>query len=187
MGQANVRAVAAAVKEIPAPKDGLPGKLPAAKAWEEAVHYEGDVRTHKGALWQAAKDTGREPGHEDWICLAAAGEPGRNADQIDICGTYDPGKTYRRLNVVALNGGAFIAKNDEPGECPGEGWQVIAMRGKPGQPGQAIKGDPGKSIKGDAGPGVVSLSADGDGVLTLVNGDGTTVECDLYPLLSKVS
>lgn len=180
-------AVAAAVKEIPTPKDGAPGKLPVAKAWAEGVSYEGEVRTHKGALWQASKDTGREPGHDDWTCLAAAGADGRDADQIDICGTYDPGKTYRRLNIVALNGGAFIAKTDEPGECPGEGWQVIAMRGKPGQPGQAIKGDPGKGIKGDAGPRVVSLSADGDGVLTLVNGDGTKVECDLYPLLAKVN
>lgn len=178
--------VAKAMAAIPAPKDGAPGKLPIAKTWSDGVHYEGDVRTHNGALWQAVKDTGREPGNEDWICLAAAGEAGRDADQIDICGTYDPGKTYRRLNIVALNGGAFMAKSDDPGECPGEGWQVIAMRGKPGQPGQSIKGDPGRGIKGEPGPAVVSLHVDGDGLLTLTNGDGTSVECDFYPLLSKV-
>lgn len=176
-----------AVKAIPVPQDGKPGadgKLPIVKAYGEGVHYAGDVVTHAGGTYQASKDTGREPPHEDWVCLAAAGAAGRDADQIDICGTYDPGKVYRRLSIVALNGGAFIAKNDEPGECPGEGWQVIAMRGKPGQ---AVKGDPGQAVKGDPGPGVMSLSADGDGMLRLVNGDGTTVECDLYPLLSKVN
>ncbi|KRA42099.1 hypothetical protein [Devosia sp. Root635] len=179
--------VSKAVSALPVPKDGAPGKLPVAKAWSDGVHYEGDVRTHKGALWQATKDTGREPGHEDWICLAAAGSPGVDADQIEICGTFDPGKTYRRLNIVALNGGAFIAKVNDPGDCPGDGWQVIAMRGKPGQPGQSVKGDPGKSIKGEPGPAVASITADDQGLLTLVNGDGSTVECDLYPLLAKVT
>src|SRR5690606_41917233 len=55
-------AVSKAVAAIPAPKDGAPGKLPIAKEWSDGVHYEGDVRTHKGALWQAVKDTGREIG-----------------------------------------------------------------------------------------------------------------------------
>jgi len=167
---------------------GAPGKLPLAKAWDGEVTYEAEVRTHKGALWQAVRDTGREPGHEDWICLATAGAPGKDADQIEIAGTFDPGKAnaYRRLNIVALNGGAFIAKQDAPGECPGEGWQVIAMRGKSGPPGQSVKGDPGKSIKGDPGEAVVSMSIDSQGMLTLVNGDGSEVECDLYPVLSKI-
>lgn len=180
-----------AVAAIPAAepgKPGAPGKLPLAKAWDGEVTYEAEVRTHKGALWQAIRDTGREPGHEDWICLATAGAPGKDADQIEIAGTFDPGKTnsYRRLNVVALNGGAFIAKQDSPGECPGEGWQVIAMRGKAGPPGPSVKGDAGKSIKGDPGEAVVSMAIDGQGMLTLVNGDGSTVECDLYPVLSKI-
>jgi hypothetical protein len=186
--------VAKAVAEVPAGKDGAdgkdgaPGKLPLAKAWDGEVTYEAEVRTHNGALWQAVRDTGREPGHEDWICLATAGAPGKDADQIEIAGTFDPGKAeaYRRLNIVALNGGAFIAKHDAPGECPGEGWQVIAMRGKAGPPGPSVKGDPGKSIKGDPGEAVVSMSIDGQGMLTLVNGDGSEVECDLYPVLSKI-
>lgn len=183
-----VEKAVAAIPPAEPGKPGAPGKLPLAKAWDGEVTYEAEVRTHNGALWQAVRDTGREPGHEDWICLATPGAPGRDADQIEIAGTFDPGKAnaYRRLNIVALNGGAFIAKQDAPGDCPGEGWQVIAMRGKAGPPGQSVKGDPGKSIKGDPGEAVVSMSVDEQGMLTLVNGDGTEVECDLYPVLSKI-
>jgi hypothetical protein len=137
-------------------------------------------------LWQAVRDTGRAPGHEDWICLAARGENGKAADEIEVCGTYDPEAEYRRLNIVALNGAAFMARKADPGPCPGEGWQVIAMRGKPGPKGEAVKGDPGRSIKGDPGQPVVAAHIDGNGLMTLVNGDGSTVECDLYPVLSKV-
>lgn len=181
--------VSRAVAALPVPKDGAPGKLPIAKAWADRVHYEAEVATHEGALWQATKDTGREPGdNDDWICLAVAGAPGRDADQIEIRGTYDPGKaaTYSRLNIVALNGGAFIAKMDDPGECPGDGWQMIASRGKPGQPGQSIKGDPGPSIKGPPGAPAADLSINAEGLLTLTNGDGSRIECDLYPVLSRL-
>jgi len=30
------------------------------------------------------------------------------------------------------------------------------------------------------------MHVDGQGLLTLVNGDGSTIECDLYPVLSKL-
>ena len=57
------------------------------------------------------------------------------------------------LEIVALNGSSFIAKIDEPGPCPGDGWQLIASAGKPGKPG--MKGDRGeagpKGEKGEAG------------------------------------
>ena len=181
------RAVAA-LPPAPAGKDGAPGMLPIAKTWADGVCYAADVRVHKGALWQAQRDTGREPGDgEDWVCLAARGDNGKDADEIDVRGTYDAAATYRRLNIVALNGGAFIARKDDPGPCPGEDWQVIAMRGKPGQPGESRKGDKGDSIRGEPGPGVSALMIDGQGLMTLVNGDGTTVECDLYDVLSKVA
>lgn len=168
-------------------RDGADGLLPLAKEWDGAVAYRGEVRTHNGALWQARADTGREPGHDDWICLAAAGKPGKDADQIDVRGTYDADGEYKRLNIVALNGGAFIARKDDPGACPGEGWQVIAMRGKPGQPGeQGKRGEPG--LRGLPGPGISSIEVDNSqGVLTVTNGDGTVVTCDLYELLRKIA
>jgi hypothetical protein len=74
--------VKAQVAELPPPEkgpkgdDGPPGKLPTVRAWANEVHYEGIVVTHAGATWQALRDTGREPPHEDWTCLAAPGDNG---------------------------------------------------------------------------------------------------------------
>ena len=63
-------------------------------------------------------------------------------------GTYDrTTEDYRALNIVMLNGSSFIAHRDHPGDCPGEGWQCLAMVGKRGEQGQ-----PGaKGAKGDKG------------------------------------
>src|SRR5262249_40070527 len=40
-----------------------------------------DVVTHAGNVWQARRDTGKEPGHPDWILLARAG---RDADPVVV-------------------------------------------------------------------------------------------------------
>lgn len=176
------RAVAALPPAQPG-KEGPAGKLPMVREWTDEVAYEGDVRTWKGSTWQAARDTAKEPPHADWVCLAAAGQSGADADQIEVIGTFDDAAAYKRLNIVALNGAAFIARKDNPGACPGEGWQVIAMRGKPGPPGEAKTGAPG--MRGLPGPGVAGLSLDEMGLLTLRNADGTELTCDFYDLLSK--
>jgi hypothetical protein len=49
-----------------------------------------------------------------------------------ICGTYDVEKTYHALDVVTLNATWFAAKHDNPGPCPGAGWQAgpTGKRGK---------------------------------------------------------
>jgi len=72
-------------------------------------------------------------------------------------GSHVPGEaryraSYRRLDVVALNGGSFIALKDAPGSCPGPGWQLFASPGKRGIAGpkgergeRGPKGDPGLS------------------------------------------
>jgi hypothetical protein len=85
---------------------------------------------------------------------------------------------------VALGGASFGARRDDPGPCPGDGWQLIAAQGKRGNAGER-----GASVKGERGlPGVApaSMAVDDDGLLTLTNADGSTVACDLYPLLSKL-
>jgi hypothetical protein len=178
-----LREMVAAI-EIPKGEPGAPGKLPAVKAWEDRVHYEGEVVAYDGATWQAAKDTGRAPPHEDWTCIARSGRDGEDGASFSIEGTFDPARVdYRRLSVVALNGASFVAVRDHPGACPGDGWQLLAMRGKAGKPGEdsRVKGDPGP-----AGPKVRALAVSDDGVMTLTNADGSTVELDLYPLLSKL-
>jgi hypothetical protein len=53
------------------------------------VHYESDVVTHTGALWQARSDTAHAPPHSDWICLARAGRDGSDGRSPNVCCTYD--------------------------------------------------------------------------------------------------
>jgi hypothetical protein len=62
----------------------------------------------------------------------------------------------------------------------------MSVQGKRGNPGE--RGAPGqKGDRGEPGLPVVALEVSEDGSLTLVNGDGTTVTCDLYPILSKIA
>jgi hypothetical protein len=176
---AEVRAmVEEAVAAIPKPQDGKDGRLPVVKAWEDRVYYEGEVCSHNGATYQASVDTGRAPPHADWTCIAAKGRDGIDADQIELCGTFDAERDYRRLSVVMLNGASFIAKTDGPGPCPGEGWQLMAQQGK--------RGGPGLVTKADRGTRPAGMSITADGVLKLKMDDGSEVECDLYPLLSRL-
>ena len=163
--------------------EGPAGKMPVAKTWEDRVHREGEVIAHLGATWQATRDTGKEPPHEDWILLARAGADGRS---FRVAETYDAAKEYSALDVVALNGGSFVARADNPGPCPGDGWQLLASRGKAGPQGE--RGAPGTpGARGEAGQPVVAAKLDENGMLTLVNGDGSTVNCDFYPLLERIT
>jgi hypothetical protein len=133
------------------------GALPAVRAFVAgAVHYRGDVVADAGGLFQATKDTGQPTSHADWTCLARAGCNGSDGKSIEVRGTFDPAAKYGRLDIVALNGGSFIARQDDPGECPGPGWQLFASPGKRGEPG--VRGSPGTpgapgapGAKGDPG------------------------------------
>jgi hypothetical protein len=132
----------------PRGEQGPPGKLPLVKLWTpETVYYEGDVVAYDGGTFQAQRDTGQPPSHAHWICLAAAGCDGKT---IAVRGTFDGSVSYRHLDVVALNGGSFIALKDAPGPCPGSGWQLLASQGRRGAAGEkGERGLPGP--RGDAG------------------------------------
>src|SRR6516225_6321831 len=121
---------------------GDPGELPIVRAWsEDDVSYAGDVVTCDGGTWQARKDTSKKPPHRDWVPLAL---PGRDAVSPTIRGTYRENERYLHLEIVALNGSSFIARHDDPGLCPGDGWQLIASAGRVGKPGQKGEcGEPG--------------------------------------------
>jgi hypothetical protein len=119
------------------------------------------------------------------------GPPGRDgADGRSFTGhrTWSEGEQYPALAVVSLNGSSYFALQDDPGPCPGEGWQLLSPRGKAGPPG--AKGDRGE--RGDAGPpgpagrGLRDATISEDGVLTLALDDGSAVTCDLYPLLAQL-
>jgi hypothetical protein len=66
-----------------------------------------------------------------------------------VRGTYQAGVSYVRGDMVALDGGSFIARKDNPGTCPGPGWQLMAMRGARGIAGpEGKRGPPGAIIAG---------------------------------------
>lgn len=178
-------AVARAVSALPPPAKGdpgPPGRLAAVKAWTDCVHYDGDIVTLDGSTFQAIRDTGRQPPHDDWVCIAQAGRAGDDGRSFTIRGTWEPDGLYRELDVVAMNGASFVAKSDDPGPCPGDGWQLMSAQGKRGKAGDpGLKGDPGPK-----GPAVIGLGIDENGIQTLRNADGTTVSCDFYPLLSRI-
>jgi hypothetical protein len=122
--------------------EGPPALFPQVKAWSpDAISYRGDVVTHAGATWQAQRDTAKEPPHPDWIELAMPGRDGRDAVSPTVRGTWRADATYKFLDVVALNRGSFVAKYDNPGICPGDGWQLLVS---------AVKGERG--LRGERGP-----------------------------------
>jgi hypothetical protein len=122
---------------------GPPGLLPACRTWSAGVHYRGTVAAHSGSCWQAAKDTADEPGcSHDWICIVRGGADGQTPK---IRGTWSHESEYCALDVVARNGMSFIARVDNPGICPGDGWQAITLPGKRGQQGE-------RGPRGERGP-----------------------------------
>ena len=138
-------------------------RLPLVKAWEpDAVHYTGDVVVHDGSVYQARKDTGKEPGHQDWILLARAGRDGCDGLTPNICGVFDARETYARLDIVQCDGASFVACHDNPGACPGDGWQILSKPGRRGPAGEiGPRGEKGnKGERGEAAPTVVSWAVD---------------------------
>lgn len=163
---------------------GAPGKLPAVIPWgPDGVNYEGAVVTHEGATWQAIKDTGQAPGGTDWLCLAVAGRDGVSPVPL---GTYRPtGVAYKALNIVAHNGGSFIAKRDDPGACPGDGWQSLTMPGKRGPQGeQGARGE--KGAQGEQGIGLIDCRLDrANYELRFVLSDGEQIAVNVRGLFEQ--
>ena len=76
------------------------------------------------------------------------GVAGKDAAQITIRGTYDAGARYDHLDAVATGGSTFVARYDNPGACPGDGWQLIASAGRQGRQGErGERGERGMSGK----------------------------------------
>jgi len=107
----------------------------------------------------------------------------------EVRGTYDAHETYAKLDVVALDGAAWISRCDSPGICPGPDWQMMAQqgkRGKPGQPGErGLRGE-----QGPAGPPAVVPTSLGAKVnekyeLVRVLSDGTKEVMPLRPAFEQ--
>jgi len=66
-----------------------------------------------------------------------------------IRGTYARSEIYAPGDVVALDGGSFMAKRAAPGLCPGPDWQLVARQGQRGIAGpQGIAGKDAPRITG---------------------------------------
>jgi hypothetical protein len=65
-----------------------------------------------------------------------------------VRGTYQAGSSYTRGDVVALDGGSFLARKGSPGPCPGPDWQLVARQGQRGVAGpKGERGPPGPTIE----------------------------------------
>jgi hypothetical protein len=152
-------------------KYGATGKLPIVRPWSEKIYYEGNVVTHNGAAYQAVQDTGKEPGtSDDWTCIAARGDNGKDALGFKVCGTYSAEKAYSKHDVVAFNSGSFVALKDGAGTCPGPDWQLFSGPGKRGDKGERGEGVQGK--QGSPGPTIVEWVREGYSAIPMMS-DGT--------------
>ena len=59
-----------------------------------------------------------------------------------IKGTHDPKAEYFANDLVAKDGASFVAKRNNPGPLPGDGWQLLARQGQRGVAGE--RGAPGR-------------------------------------------
>ncbi|WP_234680334.1 collagen-like triple helix repeat-containing protein [Bradyrhizobium monzae] len=161
---------------------GPPGKLEIVKDHVEGrVYYERDLIVANGALYQAERDTAAMPPHTDWLCITRPGQDGMDALNFRIEGTYDPAEKYRRLSIVTMNGSSFVARHDDPGSCPGDGWQLFASAGRRGQ--QGPKGDRGE--RGPPGPSIKRCELEPERyTLVLQQSDGTSISINLRPFFA---
>jgi hypothetical protein len=192
--EAVAKHVAQALTNIRQPADGAPGpagppgKLEIVKDHVASqVYYDRDlVVTNDGALYQAERDTAATPPHTDWRCITRAGRDGKDALNFSIEGTYDPAARYRRLSIVTLNGSSFVARHDDPGSCPGDGWQLLASAGRRGQ--QGPKGERGeRGLMGPLAvtPRVASSDIDAGYNLNLLYTDGSRYTIPLRPAFEQ--
>jgi hypothetical protein len=167
---------------------GPPGKLETVKDHVEGhVYYERDiVAAGDGALYQAERDTAATPPHPDWRRITRAGRDGKDALNFRIEGTFDPAAKYHRLSIVTLNGSSFVARHDDPGPCPGDGWQLLASAGKRGQ--QGLRGERGE--RGPTGPlatapRIASTDIDPEYNLNILYTDGSRDTIPLRPAFAQ--
>ena len=157
---------------------GPRGSLDAPAAWQEGIHYQGDLTFLDGSTWCARRDTAARPGRDDdWAPVALAGRDGLSGEAR---GLYDPAAKYRKLDRVAHNGCEWIAARDDPGPLPGDGWKVGAQRGLRGKPGLAGERGP----PGPEGVGVEDVTMDGYAVIQLLS-NGKTVTLDFRSMFER--
>lgn len=74
------------------------------------------------------------------------GLPGADARPWQHRRNHDPAQSYEKGDVVAHDGGSWVALQDNAGPLPGSGWAQLAIRGQRGKPGD--RGPPGPEGRG---------------------------------------
>jgi hypothetical protein len=166
-----------------------PSPLPVVKQWvPNTAALAGEMFAHHGAMWQAKANTGQEPQEgSNWLCVSASGATVSPADSLRTRGLYRKEGVYKELDVVVSNGSSFIAKCDNPGPCPGEGWQVSALVGKRGETGDRGLPGPKADIAAlEKALRIGSWEADDDYVVTPTHANGQSgATLNLRPLFEK--
>lgn len=159
---------------------GSPGTFTAPTAWSAGVHYAGELTFHGGSTFSALVDTAAEPPHADWQPVALRGMDGRTGQAR---GLFDSGVAYCELDRVSLDGSEWIARKDNPGALPGEGWMLAARAGGKGRPGE--RGQPGeKGERGDPGIGVREVRSVGYAIVLDLT-DDNTLAVDLRSMFER--
>lgn len=167
-------------------------RLPVVRAWEDKVHYTGDVVVDAdgGGVYQARCDTGRPVTSDDWICLARAGKDGHDGITPRLRGGFDAHERYRRFDIVTCYDNCYIARRDDPG-LPGHddgAWQLIAKgsRGPTGADGP--RGQRGaRGPRGEYAPEIIAWTLDVERYVahpTLSNGKAGA-PLDIRPLFER--
>lgn len=114
------------------------------------------------------------------------GADGKDAYPGAAKGLFSPEAEYLARDVVQLNGSAWMAKIDGPGDCPGEGWMLLAGRGKRGDRGdKGERGIEGKSGKDGAQP--VGLAIDAQTMeFRMILDNGEECAADFYPIAQAI-
>jgi hypothetical protein len=131
--------------------------------------------------------------------LRGKGVPGA----LHVRGTFNSGATYCLNDLVAHNGGSWVAKKDNPGPIPSENWQLVASQGKRGVQGErgpagpagipptfmgATVGRRGMEIETSAGPIplVKSVAVDAQNfTLKLIAADDSALTISLLPMFQE--
>lgn len=103
---------------------------------------------------QETRALAREPGPAGPAGPAGAdstvpGPPGPMPYVGEVCGLWEPGRSYRKFDLVTWHGSEWRARLDDPGMLPGNGWALAAKRGSRGEAGE-------RGERGPAGPVIAS-------------------------------
>lgn len=159
---------------------GPRGSFNAPAAWVEGVHYQGGLTFLDGSTWCARRDTAARPPHDDWAPVAMAGIDGISGEAR---GLYDPDAAYLKLDRVAMDGSEWIARQDDPGPLPGDGWMLSARAGSKGKTGdRGLMGPPGD--KGADGIGIAEVTVRDFSVILEMT-DGRTSRIDLRGMFER--